>query len=57
MWNRALGDFPMCSLGVSNRGKPVTGKAFVPLEVRYKGCRTRAKQMIQEQQGEVECYV
>ena len=42
----------MCSLGVSNRGKE-----FVPLEVRYKGCRTRAKQMIQEQQGEVECYV
>lgn len=46
----------MCSLGVSNRGKPVTGK-FVPLEVKYKGCRTRAKQFIQEQQGEVEVYV
>jgi hypothetical protein len=52
MWNRALGDFPMCSLGVSNRGKE-----WVPLEVKYKGCRTRAKQMMQEQQGEVECYV
>ena len=41
----------------SNSVKPVTGKEFVPLEVKYKGCRTRAKQFIQEQQGEVEVYV
>jgi hypothetical protein len=34
--------------------KPMVEKT---LEEEYKGCRTRAKQMIQEQQGEVECYV
>lgn len=38
----------MCTIGVSNRPS---------LEEEYKGCRTRAKQMIQEEQGEVECYV
>lgn len=40
----------MCNMGsqVSRR---------LPLEIEYKGCCTRAKQMIQEEQGLVECYV
>lgn len=39
-----------CSLGVSNRHD-------LPLEVIYKGKQHELSKFVQEQQGEVDCYV
>lgn len=40
----------MCNMGSMTSRR-------LPLEIQYKGCRHKLHKMIQEQQGEVECYV
>lgn len=40
----------MCSMGCMTKQR-------VSLEEEYKGSRTKLSKFIQEQQGEVECYV
>ena len=40
----------MCNMGSMTKQR-------VSLEEEYKGCRTKLHKFVQEQQGEVECYV